>query len=351
MNRMNDQIFDELEDWDEIPGIRNMPHRKAGPGKLRTEKKGKKTAQDVKQFVAMQSEASQTFDFSYHASRHEHEWITNSLGGFYDMHWLDDVLRLLKGGKEANVYQCLANESVEGLDQPYLAAKVYRPRRFRNLKNDQMYRENRAHIDGDGRYIIDDGMLHAIRKRTAFGLELLHTSWIEHEVKTMQILAEAGCDVPLVHASGNNAILMTYLGDEHMPAPTLNSIDLDPDEAQPLYERVLSNVEKMLSVQRVHGDLSAYNILYWEGEITLIDFPQAIDPNQNSNAYRIFERDLLRVCEYFHHQGVATRPHQLAAELWTAFGHRLAPDVDPRLLDDQDDADRAFWEKMKNAGR
>ena len=42
MNRMNDQIFDELEDWDEIPGIRNMPHRKAGPGKVRTEKKGKK---------------------------------------------------------------------------------------------------------------------------------------------------------------------------------------------------------------------------------------------------------------------------------------------------------------------
>ncbi len=351
MNNMNDPNFDDLEDWDEIPIIRNMPRHKTYPGKARQEKKSVKTAQETRQFVAKQSEASQTFDFSYQASRHEREWISNSLGGFYDMHWLDDVLRLLKGGKEANVYQCLANDSVKGLEQPYLAAKVYRPRRFRNLKNDQMYRENRAHIDGDGRYIIDDGMLHAMRKRTAFGLDLLHTSWIEHEVKTMQILGQAGCDVPQVHASGNNAILMTYIGDEHMPAPTLNSIDLDPDEAQPLYQRVLSNVEKMLSAQRVHADLSAYNILYWDGEITLIDFPQAIDPDANSNAYRIFERDLLRVCEYFYRQGVVSKPHQLAAELWTAYGRRLSPDVDPRLLDDQDDADRAFWEKMKNAGR
>ena len=34
------------------------------------------------------------FDFSYNASRHERVWIIDSLGNFYDEHWLDDVLRL-----------------------------------------------------------------------------------------------------------------------------------------------------------------------------------------------------------------------------------------------------------------
>ena len=49
----------------------------------------------------------------------------------------------------------------------------------------------------------------------------------------------------------------------------------------------------------IHGDLSAFNILYWEGKVTLIDFPQVTLSESNHNAYRIFQRDVRRVCEYF----------------------------------------------------
>ncbi len=96
----------------------------------------------------------------------------------------------------------------------------------------------------------------------------------------------------------------------------------------------------------VHADLSAYNILYWEGKITLIDFPQAISPHENRNAYRIFERDVTRVCEYFARQGVRSNPPRLAAELWTHFKYRLTPDVHPRLLDEQSETDRAYWRSI-----
>lgn len=348
---MDHRNTDYVEDWDSltgIPAVRNMPRQKTSGANIGKNKKTKKPSVALPSLSVTQAD-EQDFDFSYRASRHEREWIVNSLGGFYEMHWLDDILHLVKGGKEANVYQCLANSSVEDLTQPYLAAKVYRPRRFRNLRKDHIYREGRVQLDGDGREIRDDGMLHAMQKKSNFGLELLHTSWIEHEVKTMEILAQAGCDIPRVFASGNNAILMTYIGDEDMAAPTLNSIDLDPDEAQPLVERVIDNVERMLAHNRIHADLSAYNILYWDGQITLIDFPQAIDPRINSNGFRIFERDLVRVAEYFAHQGARVEPHRLAAELWTSHGFRLTPDVHPRLLDDQDEADRLFWKKMIEA--
>jgi RIO kinase 1 len=77
----------------------------------------------------------------------------------------------------------------------------------------------------------------------------------------------------------------------------------------------------MLTYQRVHGDLSAFNILYWEGEIALIDFPQAINPDCNPNAYLIFQRDVRRVCEYFAKQGVKSNPAELAEEIWTAHGN------------------------------
>ena len=43
-----------------------------------------------------------------HMSKHEVEWILTYLGGFYDDHLITDVLRRVKGGKEATVYCCLA---------------------------------------------------------------------------------------------------------------------------------------------------------------------------------------------------------------------------------------------------
>ncbi len=350
MEHRSNKIIEDLDDMTGIPFVRNMPRQKSSAAAVVKDKKTRNTpvGQDGIP-AANQLNEPDNFDFSYQASRHEREWIGNSLGGFYDMHWLDDILHLVKGGKEANVYQCLANPSVHELDIPYLAAKVYRPRQFRNLRKDHIYREGRVQLDGDGREIRDSGMLHAMHKRTRFGQELLHTSWIEHEVKTMEILSRAGCDVPRVYTSGDNAILMAFIGDKDQAAPTLNGVDLDRDEAQLLLSRVVENVERMLAHNRIHADLSAYNILYWDGQITLIDFPQAIDPRVNSNAFRIFERDLVRVCEYFYRQGAQVEPHRLAADLWTSHGHRLAPDVHPALLDDQDDADRNYWRKLQEA--
>ncbi len=235
--------------------------------------------------------------------------------------------------------------------RPYLAAKVYRPRRFRQLKKDHIYREGRDRLDEDGNVVIDDGMNHAMNKRTGYGLQLLHTSWIEHEVQTLRILHQAGADVPRPLASGQNAILMDFIGGPDLPAPTLNTVDLEAAEARRLFDRTLHNIELMLAHDRIHGDLSAYNILYWEGAITLIDFPQAISPGQNRNAFSIFQRDITRICDYFTRQGVTANPDVLAVNLWRARGRRLTPDVHPGLLDDQDEGDLAYWRDLQERGR
>jgi len=76
----------------------------------------------------------------------------------------------------------------------------------------------------------------------------------------------------------------------------------------------------MLSNNLIHGDLSAFNILYWQGAITLIDFPQVVAPSVNSNAFRIFERDVVRICEYFNRQGVHSSPRKIARDLWADYG-------------------------------
>jgi RIO kinase 1 len=324
----NFELYEQLEDLENIPHIRNLPGNpvRYPPGPKRRQNKSDPLVELAEQENELQ--------FSYQAAKHEKAWLIDSLKDFYQQQWFDDILRLIKGGgKEASVYHCLANQST---NKTFLAAKVYRPRKFRQLRNDTLYREGRMYLDDAGHQITDDGALHAIQKRTTFGLQLLHTSWIEHEFQTMTLLHSAGADVPEPLASGNNAILMDYIGWDDLPAPTLNTVDLTIREARQIFDRVIHNVEIMLANQRVHGDLSAYNILYLEGEIYLIDFPQAIDPEVNRNAYAIFKRDLVRLCETFQDQSLSCDPRQLAESLWQKHGYPIRPSIDPRLMPSED---------------
>lgn len=339
MSRMNLKLFVD-EEYEEYAGNFARKGKQPGP-----KKKARQLTRRAVDGLAEQADDAASFDFSYQASRHERWWLIDSLGGFYEGQWLKDVLRLIKGGKEASVYQCLAGVTSD--QDRYLAAKVYRPRMLRNLKNDHLYREGRIDLDADGNEIFDHRMMAAMRKKSGYGMELLHTSWIEHEYRALNSLHAAGADVPIAYARGNNAVLMSYIGRHDTAAPILNSVDLDRDEARQLFERVVRNIEIMLTQERIHGDLSAYNILYWEGKITLIDFPQVISPHENRNAYRIFERDVTRVSEYFTRQGLKIKPHKLAAEIWTSHGYRLGPEVHPSLLDEESEADRAYWKQMQ----
>jgi RIO kinase 1 len=261
--------------------------------------------------------AEEAFSPTFSSSRHEREWILTYLGAFYDRKLIADVLRKAKGGKEATVYCCQAHPDT-GLE--LLAAKIYRPRMFRNLRNDAQYRQRRDLLDDQGKVIRDRRLLLAVSQGTARGKLFQHTSWLQHEYQTLELLHQAGLDVPRPVEEGNNTILMEYLGDKLVTAPALTEVSLGRTEARAIFERLLWNVERMLALHRVHGDLSAYNVLYWQGQVKLIDFPQAIDPRQNPDAEGIFRRDVLRLCQYFKRYGIATHPARLAEDLWVRYG-------------------------------
>jgi RIO kinase 1 len=258
------------------------------------------------------------FEITYKPARFEAVWLLDSLRTFYDQALITDVVAQVKGGKEASVYRCVAHPST-GVD--YLAAKVYRPRMFRNLRNDKMYREGRRILGPDGKTPKerDVRLQRALDKGTAFGAQMSHTSWLMHEFTTLDKLYRAGAMVPKPYAAGENAILMSYIGDDQLPAPILRSVDLTEVEALTLFDDVMSNVELLLKHDLVHGDLSAFNILYWDGAIMLIDFPQVVESKQNPHAYKIFQRDVQRVCEYFVDQGVACDARSIVKEMWDRY--------------------------------
>lgn len=330
------EFFEELDDSNEGEA---QPSQK----RLFQKRESKKREMDAKLFVRAQ-EISREFQFTYKAARFEEAWLLDSLVEIAEHQWISDVLRKVKGGKEASVYLCRSGAAV---DAPLVAAKVYRPRSLRNLKNDQQYRTGRADLDESGNVIIDDGTLHAMQKRTAFGEEVRHQSWIAYEFKTLEILCEAGADVPRPYAMERNAILMGFVGDLSKPAPALSSVTLELDEARSLYRRAVHNIDLMLAHGRIHGDLSAYNILYWNGDITLIDFPQVVFPDSNPASWNIFLRDVTRICQYFSAQGVQCDARKLAFGLWTSHGYKIFKEVDPKYLDPEKPEDRRIWKKQK----
>lgn len=265
--------------------------------------------------VADEVDLETDFDITYRPSQYEADWLVASLRPFYEETLITDVLALVRGGKEATVYCCEGHPSAPA---PLLAAKVYRPRKFRSLRNDALYRQGRQILTADGRPVKNNEhrIMRAIGKKSAYGVEVAQTSWLMHEFKTLQTLYRMGAAVPQPVAVGEHAILMRYYGDVELAAPTLSEVRLDRDEAEALFAEALRNVELMLRVGLIHGDLSAYNILYWEGAITLIDFPQVIDSRSNPQSREILRRDVTRLCEYFQRQGVSSDPARLADDLW-----------------------------------
>jgi RIO kinase 1 len=238
----------------------------------------------------------------------EEEDDNNPLAPFFAEGLITDVVRTEKSGKEGTVYCCRADPST---GYELLAAKVYRPRTQRSFKNDAIYNE--------GRVILNKRDARAVARKSDWGRETKFGIWIGHEFEALTQLHALGSDVPRPLRMADSAILMEYVGDDEGAAPKLKEVQLEPDEVRPLFNRAMQNIELWLANDLVHGDLSAYNILYWNGAITVIDFPQAVDPRANPSAFDLLQRDIDNICHYWSEYSVRTDPQRIAQHLWHRF--------------------------------
>jgi RIO kinase 1 len=78
---------------------------------------------------------------------------------------------------------------------------------------------------------------------------------------------------------------------------------------------------RMVGAGIVHGDLSPYNLLWWQDLLWIIDLPQAVDIALNLNALDILLRDLHNVASWFRRRGADFDADEVFAELLSsAFG-------------------------------
>lgn len=231
-----------------------------------------------------------------------------ALDSFFTEGLISEVLYTVKSGKEATVYCCQACPST-GVE--LLAAKVYRSRNHRGFKNDAVYQE--------GRVITEGHVRRAVQNKSRFGREVQFSMWINYEFEALKALYKVGADIPRPFARNENAILMEYLGDHQAAAPALQHAQLSQHEVYPVFEQIMNNIELWLAHNYIHADLSAYNILYRQGQLKIIDFPQAVDARFNPNALALLSRDIENICHYVARYGLERDGKRMAERLWRRF--------------------------------
>jgi RIO kinase 1 len=233
------------------------------------------------------------------------ETLNEAIEPFIDKGLISEVLTLLKSGKEATVYCCRGGHRLRG---QLVAVKVYRPMEHRQFRNDAVYREGRVIVSGRVRRAVENG--------SAFGKQMSFGMWVGREWEHLRELHKARLDIPRPIDTAGDAVVMQYLGDELAPAPQLRAVRLTEPQALGVWGRVVWNVQQMLSLNRVHGDLSPYNLLWHDQIAWIIDVPQMIDARENPSARSMLDRDLENVWRYCSKFAQLPDPWKTANQMW-----------------------------------
>ena len=198
---------------------------------------------------------------------------------------IDAVHARLMSGKEATVY-VVEREGHLG------AAKVYKARDERTFKKTASYVEgrNQTRNSRDRR---------AMQKKSTYGRGLIEDNWQDMEFHALRAAFDAGVRVPEPYFLYENVLFMELIVDSGgAPAARVADFVFTAEEATALHQEVFLQVKTLLGTGRIHGDLSAYNVLMAAGGPTIIDMPQVVEVAGNNNARQILRRDLRNLTEH-----------------------------------------------------
>jgi RIO kinase 1 len=153
-------------------------------------------------------------------------------------------------------------------------------------------------------------------------VKLDSTGWLAaHEYEMTRQAWKGGCRVPAPARRVENMFSMRYLGDEEGPAPRLH--DIRPENPRAFLDEVLRGVEALAGAGVVHSDLSAYNILVYNGQPWFIDFSEAIRVDRTGSvpwmrleeARTALDRGMNALRVYFGKFGVEVEPEPFVSRV------------------------------------
>lgn len=201
---------------------------------------------------------------------------------------------VISTGKEANVFY--ADGIYEGKVVP-MAVKTYRieTSSFDNLDE---------YLFGDKRFD------YRISSKDKIYL------WTEKEFRNLERAYDAGVRVPKPYAYMNNVLIMEFIGENEIPAPTLVEIgkELVELDVEGIFSDILDNVKKLYSkAELVHADLSEYNIMFLDKPV-IIDMGQAV-LRGHPKAMEFLKRDIKNLVRFFRRFGVGEDEEEIYEEI------------------------------------
>ena len=195
---------------------------------------------------------------------------------------IDRLHGVVKAGKEARVYYATDRDDQE------LAIKIY-------------YTHTAEFRKGMMQYIQGDPRFKRVRKNTR---SMIYT-WNQKEFNNLQLCEEAGVNSPRPIEFIRNILVMTFIGEDGIPAPLLR--ERAPENPQTFYEQVLEEMQRMWQKAGLaHGDLSEYNIMISDEKPVIFDVSQAM-LTIHPMAEMLVERDIQNVNYNFKRLGAETR--------------------------------------------
>jgi RIO kinase 1 len=240
--------------------------------------------------------------------------IPNSLMSLADQGMIEEVVRPLMSGKEAEVFLVRSGGELR-------VAKVYKEAQNRTFKNRAEYTE--------GRKVRNSRDQRAINKRSSHGRAQDEAAWRSTEVDMIYRLRDAGVRVPTPYHFIDGVLIMELITDaEGTPAPRLAEVSLEPDEAVNVFDRLLAEVIRMLCAGVVHCDLSDFNVLMGADGPVVIDFPQSVDASSNQNARKLLLRDVDNLQRFLSRFAPNRLPRPYAQEMWELYSRsQLTPET------------------------
>ncbi len=224
---------------------------------------------------------------------------------------IDDVVRQLMSGKEANVYVVRCGGETR-------CAKIYKDATERSFRQAVDYTENRK--------VKNSRQARAMAKGTKFGRQATEAAWQSAEVDALYRLAGAGVRVPKPYNFFEGVLLMELVTDaEGAAAPRLNDVQFTAEDARRHHATLLQEVLRMLGAGIVHGDLSEFNILLGvaaDGHTpspVIIDLPQAVDAAGNNHAQRMLLRDVANLRGFFGRFSPELLATNYGPEIWNLY--------------------------------
>ena len=256
--------------------------------KIKSKKHRLKGKQTVRQLVSKSADPDAKFENA-------------DLNELSRLGYLDELISDIKTGKEAAVY---LGRNADG----FVAVKIYTDLRVRSFRRDDSYRQ--------GRFIGDERIEKAIEQGSKKGLDAHQILWVQEEFRQMRYLLEHGVRVPRAVAVSGISLLMEFIGDDDgTPAPRIADLKMERREALEAFRQSVQNLKLIVKSGRVHGDYSAFNILWHNEKAVVIDFPQVIEFDNNPQADAFLERDVRSLCKSFRRQGVKADEEKVLKEV------------------------------------